>query len=129
MNLAVVAGAAVATAILTGAFVVGDSLRDSLRRLTVERLGEIELAVVNNRFFGEQVVGTLAQDTDFTQRFGMAAAVITLRGSAVHSDSARRASRVGVYGIDSTFAALFSGDPIIVELDLDSLLSSSIRRW
>ena len=41
INLAVTAGAAVAAAVLTGALLVGDSVRGSLRGLTLERLGRI----------------------------------------------------------------------------------------
>ena len=36
MNLAVTLGAAVAAAVLTGALLVGDSVRGSLRELTLE---------------------------------------------------------------------------------------------
>ena len=39
IQLAVLFGAAVATAVLTGALLVGDSVRGSLRDLTLDRLG------------------------------------------------------------------------------------------
>ena len=45
-HLAVIAGAAIATAVLVGALVVGDSVRASLRQLTLERLGAVDLALV-----------------------------------------------------------------------------------
>ena len=44
-HLAMMLGTAVATSVLTGALLVGDSFRGSLRRLTVERLGEVTHAV------------------------------------------------------------------------------------
>src|SRR3982751_841439 len=46
IHFAVAAGVAVATAVLTGALLVGDSMRGSLRELTLERLGRIDSAVV-----------------------------------------------------------------------------------
>jgi hypothetical protein len=51
IHVAVALGVAAGTAVLTGALVVGDSMRGSLRRLTLERLGRIELALVTDRFF------------------------------------------------------------------------------
>src|SRR5271165_5857938 len=50
-NLAVGLGVAVGTAVLTGALLVGDSLRGSLRDLTLQRLGWVEDALVAGRFF------------------------------------------------------------------------------
>ena len=39
IHVAVIAGAAVASAVLTGALLVGDSVRGSLREMTLQRLG------------------------------------------------------------------------------------------
>ena len=44
IHVAVALGVAVATAVLTGALLVGDSVRGSLRDLTLERLGRIDAA-------------------------------------------------------------------------------------
>ena len=46
IHLAVALGVAVATAVLTGALLVGDSVRGSLRDLTLQRLGRIDSAIV-----------------------------------------------------------------------------------
>ena len=51
IQLAVLLGAAVATAVLTGALLVGDSVRGSLRDLTLDRLGRIDYALASERFF------------------------------------------------------------------------------
>src|ERR1700724_2116121 len=52
-NLAVCLGVVVGTAVLTGALLVGDSLRGSLRDLTLDRLGWVDNALVTPRFFRE----------------------------------------------------------------------------
>ena len=49
INLAVLLAAAVNTSVLAGALIVGDSVRGSLRDMTLERLGDIELALVAER--------------------------------------------------------------------------------
>src|SRR5271165_4900132 len=54
-NLAVFLGVAVGTAVLTGALLVGDSLRGSLRDLTERRLGWVQNALIAPRFFREKL--------------------------------------------------------------------------
>ena len=61
MFLGVVVGAAV----LTGALLVGDSLRGSLRDLTLRRLGWVDDALIGGRFFREEAVeGLPAKDVE-----------------------------------------------------------------
>jgi ABC-type antimicrobial peptide transport system permease subunit len=50
-NLAVLLGVVVGTAVLTGALLVGDSLRGSLRAQTLRRLGWVDEALTAPRFF------------------------------------------------------------------------------
>src|SRR5438093_1395114 len=58
-NLAVLLGVVVGAAVLTGALLVGDSLRGSLRDVAEEQLGWVDLALVNKRFFREELVDKL----------------------------------------------------------------------
>ncbi|MGA2616758.1 MAG: ABC transporter permease, partial [Thermoguttaceae bacterium] len=60
MNLAVACGVGVGAAVLTGALLVGDSMRGSLRQLTLDRLGRIDEALVADRFFRQELAGELA---------------------------------------------------------------------
>src|SRR5438105_13202732 len=62
VNLAVIAGMAVATAVLTGALMVGDSVRGSLADLALRRLGPVDLAMFSGRFFDESLAARLAAD-------------------------------------------------------------------
>ena len=58
-NLAVCLGVVVGTAVLTGALLVGDSLRGSLRALTLDRLGWVDQALVGPKFFRAAVADNL----------------------------------------------------------------------
>jgi ABC-type antimicrobial peptide transport system permease subunit len=107
VNLAVALGAAVAAAVLAGALAVGDSVRGSLRDLTLDRLGAIDHALVGGRFFREALAAELAAQPGFSRGFASAAPAVVLGGSARHADSGARASRVGIHGVDERFAALF----------------------
>ncbi len=107
MNLAVAAGAAVATAVLTGALLVGDSVRNSLQVLTLERLGGIDHALAGQRFFSQEVAQRLASLEDFDKNFAAVAPAILLQGSALHAQTRTRASDVGLQGIQDEFLAVF----------------------
>ena len=61
-HLAVLFGAATTTAVLTGALIVGDSLRGSLRDLTLDRLGSVEWAIVAERPFRQSLADDLGRD-------------------------------------------------------------------
>ena len=92
-NLAVILGVATAVAVLSGALLVGDSVRASLRDLVLARLGKTEGVVSSAQFFREQLSGDVPGS----------APVIVLQGMATHEKDGRRAAHVAVYGIDDRF--------------------------
>src|SRR5205823_873138 len=103
-NLAVLLGVAVGTAVLTGALLVGDSLRGSLRDLVEDQLGWVDDALVTGRFFRQDLATELG-----AERFSPA---ILLQGtasstSAAHEKSGRqvvhRAGRAMILGVDDRF--------------------------
>ena len=120
INLAVALGVAVATAVLTGALIVGDSVRGSLRDLSLSRLGKIDHALVSERFFRESLERDLERELG-TQNVVSA---ISLSGTAVHAGSNTRASRVQIQGIDNRFANLF--DQILPELTIGGIFPSVV---
>jgi putative ABC transport system permease protein len=79
-NMAVVLGVAAATAVLTGALLVGDSMRGSLRDLTLRRLGPIDEVLRSDRFFREQLAGELsdglAARPSTAERFSVVPAIL-----------------------------------------------------
>ncbi|TWT44224.1 FtsX-like permease family protein [Phycisphaerae bacterium RAS1] len=110
-NLAVVLGTAVGAAVLSGALLVGDSMRGSLRDLALRRLGRIESAVVGQRLFSTHVADLLRGAAEDHEPKGTVAAVLALRGAAVHAGSGARDARVNIYGIDSHFSRLAGASP------------------
>jgi len=110
MSLAVIAGAAVAAAVLSGALVVGDSVRGSLRQLTLERLGGIDQALVAQRFLPATLAAAIADSPGFEEHFTAAAPAILLRGAVEHAASHARASGVSLQGVDGRFLALYAGE-------------------
>ena len=62
-------GVAVATAVLTGALLVGDSVRGSLRDLTLQRLGRIDSVLVAGHMFRAALADELAADAELQETF------------------------------------------------------------
>jgi len=102
-NLAVTLGVTVAAAVLTGALIVGDSMRGSLRETALGRLGRVDHALVSSRFFREQ----LAQDVSAVQSgdgsLMRGAPCILLNGAASHATTQARANRISIVGADERF--------------------------
>jgi len=102
-NLAVVLGVATAVAVLSGALLVGDSVRGSLRDQVVERLGRTDRMVIGASFFREALAADIAGDAAFRQQFDAVCPLIAVPGTVSDQESGRRASRVQVYGVDDRF--------------------------
>ncbi len=81
-DLAVAAGMAVATAVLSGALMVGDSVRGSLRQLAVDRLGPVRYALAGPQMFSSSLAQRLAEQAEFERRFGRVSAGLALQGGA-----------------------------------------------
>lgn len=108
IQLAVLLGAVVATAVLTGALLVGDSVRGSLRDLTLDRLGGIDYALVSERFFREELAADLSHKLEGETQFHWETVpAILLNGTAVNPKTKARASRVQIQGIDERFVDLW----------------------
>ena len=114
-NLAVALGVMAATAVLTGALVVGDSVRGSLRQLAIDRLGRIDAALVTPNFFREKLANELAAAPQFKDHFAVAAPAIMLQGTlenpTADGNHHHRAGNVAVLGTTPEFWKLGHGGP------------------
>ena len=109
IHVAVALGVAVATAVLTGALLVGDSMRGSLRDLTLERLGRIDSVLVAGHMFRQALAPELANDAEFKKHFTSAAPAMLLSGTLESSDGKRRATQANVVGTGAGFWSLGDG--------------------
>ncbi len=104
-NLAVVAGVAVAVAVLAGALLVGSSVRASLRGLALERLGAVDQVVTSAAFVREELAAELLARDGMQDTFAGAVPIVAVEGFVTHQESGRRASAIQVYGVDDRFWA------------------------
>ena len=106
-NLAVLLGVAAGTAVLTGALLVGDSVRGSLRQMTLDRLGRVDHVLSGPRFVRQQLVADIEALPRFRERFDTLAPAIILAatvqktpsGADAASGAGARAGGVQLYGL------------------------------
>lgn len=110
--LGVIAGAAA----LTGALLVGDAMRGSLRAVGLGRLGDVDYALASARFFREELAD------GFVEPNVRVSPAIFLSGSCVHADTRALSNRVNVFGIDERFRAVSRPPLSAVEIPDEGLV-------
>ncbi|HTG44570.1 MAG TPA: ABC transporter permease, partial [Verrucomicrobiae bacterium] len=106
-HLGTIFGSAIATAVLVGALLVGDSVRGSLRQMALSRLGKIEYALASgDRLFR----AALGAEVQAEASVGMAA-VLQIPGTASNPTGSARAHGVQVNGVDQDFWAFAAAPP------------------
>ncbi len=116
-NLAVILGVATAVAVLSGALLVGDSVRASLRDLVLSRLGKTQAVVTSAQLFREQLAAEVPGS----------APLIVMQGVVTHDKDGRRASKVAVYGVDDRFFQ-FNGYPQHAPSGLEAIVTPALAR-
>ena len=131
VNVAVALAVAAATAVLTGALIVGDSMRGSLRDLILSRLGRIDQIVLANRFFRADLAAELQADNTFSASFAGAHPAfllqVSLERQTTSSDSpSGRASGVLVWGLDDAYQKLGEGGPAALPGEREIVLNEPL---
>jgi putative ABC transport system permease protein len=134
-SLAVLFGVIVATAVICGAIIVGDSVRESLRLMALARLGRIDHVLSSPRFFREDLAEELGNRPEFQQDNSDIAPVISLISSLQHaqqsetgSPSVVRAGKVNLFGVDERFWKLTEHGSYEVPVESEIVLSDRLAR-
>lgn len=127
-NLAVIAAVIAGTAVIGGALVVGDSVRGSLRQMSLDRLGRIDDVLTGMRFFREDLAQELAARPAIQERFSTIAPSLMVGGTflATHGDTSRRAGGVQVFGTDERFWGLLEHGDVPVPRERDVVLNARL---
>lgn len=98
IGISVALGVGIATAVIVGALLVGDSMRGSLRELTLQRLGKIESILAPGNFFATE--GMIPNEIPHAAVIFFNKGVIEYR---VSTDTVRRSGNVQIVGCDRAF--------------------------
>ncbi len=103
-------GVATAAAVIIGALVVGDSMRGSLRALTIDRLGSIDQLVIPGGFFHVEGIPQSIHARDVVSTIYFDKGVVETAGNA--GNTVRRATSVQIFGIEPSFGKLDITQPV-----------------
>ncbi|WP_298861944.1 FtsX-like permease family protein [uncultured Gimesia sp.] len=129
-NLAVLLGVIAATAVITGALIVGDSVRASLQQMTFDRLGEIDFVVSGHRFFREQLTTEIANSPDLPDEIKNIAPALVLRGSLTRqqTDQHQRVGQVNTFGINEQLWSMLEHNGIEPPTGDDAILNAQVAQ-
>jgi ABC-type antimicrobial peptide transport system permease subunit len=97
LNLTIVLGIALSTAILVGALIIGDSVKYSLQQISVQRLGNTsQFITAGERLFRTQLAAELAEKTNTET-----AALLRANGFGVINGGELRVNQLAVWGVDA----------------------------
>jgi putative ABC transport system permease protein len=98
-HLALLIGTIISTAVLTGALIVGDSVRGSLQELVDMRLGNASYVLqTGDRFVTADLSNHIAQEMNVET-----ASVLQLNGIGINPDTNKRVNKIQVLGVDNDF--------------------------
>lgn len=117
-HLGAFVGALVASAILVGALVVGDSVRLSLQDLGSARLGHVEFALrTSDKLFREALASELSRASQ-----ARCVAVLALPAVGLKPDGSARANRVQIHGVGDDFWRLSPSGTVIPSSSEESVV-------
>ena len=111
INFSVALGVAAASAVLTGALLVGASMRGSLKALTLDRLNRVDEFLVTQQFFQSELVTQLQETEFFEKNYAHAAGAIFFPSASLElnpgnnqdgDEVSRRASEVQILAADDS---------------------------
>lgn len=103
MNLALMSAVCVATLVITGSLIAGDSLTRTIEDAAYDNLGEVDEVISSDRFFNESVMGRLAENEDLSNVIDHLAPLIYLSGIVENPSNSARTMGANIIGFDNTF--------------------------
>ena len=125
LNLTIIMGIALSTAILVGALIIGDSVKYSLEQITVQRLGQSsQVMTAGERLFGQRLAKELAEKSGVETT-----ALLRSNGFGVIEGGELRINQLAVWGVDSLLgnfannprAFILKGNEVAINENLASL--------
>jgi putative ABC transport system permease protein len=104
VHWAVAAGVAIATAVITGALLVGDSVRGSLSDMVLERLGIIDAVVVGEQPFREDLAAELKTVFNDSPNLIVAPMLIVPGSMTIDGENGKyQATQLSIIGVTEDF--------------------------
>ena len=124
LNLGTLLLAVVCCAVLTGAMIVGDSVRHTLRHMAEMRLGHVHYACsTGDQFFRQELAGQLETNSD-----SFVTPVLAVKGIFESPDGNLRVNNINIYGVEEDFWKLdyYTGHGVALWGEGGTIISQSV---
>ena len=132
IHVAVFLGVVAGTTVISGALIVGDSVRESLKAMSLARLGGVDLALHSPRFLREETVDNLYETPQLQGVIHSVAPALIMDGALVRETSdgtvTDRAGGIRVFGINDRFANMSEFDVDSLPVGDELILSDRVAR-
>ena len=131
LSFCLLLGTLLASSILTGSLLVGDSVKKTLKSNAFERIGKIHTALsCGDRFITDDYVETLSQTFNDSTISG----ILKFPGTLSTPDKTKRSNSISINGVDSQFWKFFENqfvknDYIAINETLAKQKNLNIWRW
>lgn len=121
--MAVLLATLISAAVLTGALIVGDSVKMSLQKNVDQRLGKTAFALSTpDRFVRSELATEIGEETN-----SKLTSVLLVEGIAINPDAERRVNRTQILGVDGKFWEFSKGSGFDIKKD-EVVLSEELAR-
>lgn len=98
-NIALILSAALCSCVITGSLILGDSIKESLKKIFSSKTGKVESVITSeNRYFRSSLAAQLSKRLNINT-----SAIIGLKGNASSGGGSLKVESVNLYGINSSF--------------------------
>lgn len=113
INSVVILGMAIAVTVIVGSLAVGDSVRNSLLNIVIQRLGKVDSAIITqDNIFSASLVEKINLLQKLNQKKLKMSGILMLTGMATTPKGKYRINNLNIIGIDTNFTGFGMGDSI-----------------
>ena len=132
IHIAVFLGVVAGTTVISGALIVGDSVRESLKEMSLARLGGVDLALHSPRFIRQETADRIDENPKLQGTIQSVAPALIMDGALVREASdgtvTDRAGGIRVFGINDQFASMSEFDDDSLPDGDELILSDRVAR-
>ena len=106
LNSLLLAGTVITSAVISGSFILGDSVRQSLKNITFSRIGHIRWSM----YTGDRFISSGLAETMSDKLAAPIVQAIVINGTASAGGGSLRVNNVQISGVDEKFPGIFGID-------------------
>ncbi len=125
-NAVVVFGLAIASAVIIGSLMIGDSIKGSLLNTATSRLGNIDFALTSPGLFRADLSKDLPQSSTLKDKVIHITPALIVKATAENADTELVLPNVSIVGIDDDFTKLYPNQATLNPMGRQAVLNTAL---